>query len=106
MSVSHNFAGILPNQFPRICTHAGTSMLRHVLLRRGFKKGHVKKRRYVEKKKKMLAKRGMLQLSSSGLILFSVVMVQEYEGQGAQLKHEAAVVQFDEMELEGYGPFR
>ena len=34
------------------------------------------------------------------------VMVQEYEGQGAQLKHEAAVVQFDEMELEGYGPFR
>ena len=34
------------------------------------------------------------------------VMVQEYEGQGAQLKHEAAVIQFDEMELEGYGPFR
>ena len=34
------------------------------------------------------------------------VMLQEYEGQGAQLKHEAAVIQFDEMELEGYGPFR
>ncbi len=34
------------------------------------------------------------------------VMVQEFEGQGAQLKHEAAVIQFDEMELEGYGPFR
>ena len=34
------------------------------------------------------------------------VMVQEYEGQGAQLKHEAAVIQFDEMDLEGYGPFR
>ncbi len=33
-------------------------------------------------------------------------MVQEYEGQGAQLKHEAAVIQFYEMELEGYGPFR
>ncbi len=34
------------------------------------------------------------------------VMVQEYEGQGAQLKHEAAVIQLDEMDLEGYGPFR
>ena len=34
------------------------------------------------------------------------VVLQEYEGQGAQLKHEAAVIQFDEMELEGYGPFR
>lgn len=34
------------------------------------------------------------------------VMVQEHEGQGAQLKHEAAVIQFDEMDLEGYGPFR
>ncbi|KAL0029555.1 hypothetical protein WJX79_003952 [Trebouxia sp. C0005] len=33
-------------------------------------------------------------------------LLREYEGQGAQLKHEAAVVQFDEMELEGYGPFR
>lgn len=32
--------------------------------------------------------------------------VQEFEGQGAQLKHEAAVIQFDQMELEGYGPFR
>ncbi|KAL0033719.1 hypothetical protein WJX77_002381 [Trebouxia sp. C0004] len=33
-------------------------------------------------------------------------LLREYEGQGAQLKHEAAVVQLDEMELEGYGPFR
>ena len=32
--------------------------------------------------------------------------VQEYGGQGAQLKHPAAVIQFDQLELEGYGPFR
>ena len=32
--------------------------------------------------------------------------VQEHEGQGAQLKHQAAVIQFDQLELEGYGPFR
>ncbi|KAL0053768.1 hypothetical protein WJX82_010500 [Trebouxia sp. C0006] len=33
-------------------------------------------------------------------------LLREYEGQGAQLKHEAAVIQLDEMDLEGYGPFR
>lgn len=34
------------------------------------------------------------------------VVVQEYEGQGAELKHQAAVIQFDQLQLEGYGPFR
>ncbi len=36
----------------------------------------------------------------------SVAPVQDFEGQGARLKHEAAVIHFDQMELEGYGPFR
>ncbi|KAL3150757.1 hypothetical protein ABBQ32_000532 [Trebouxia sp. C0010 RCD-2024] len=33
-------------------------------------------------------------------------LLQEYEGQGAELKHQAAVIQFDQLQLEGYGPFR
>ena len=36
----------------------------------------------------------------------SCVPLQEIEGAGAQLKHTAAVIQFEEVELEGYGPFR
>ena len=32
--------------------------------------------------------------------------VQEYEGQGAQLKHQSAVIHFEQLQLEGYGPFR
>ncbi|KAL3137671.1 hypothetical protein ABBQ38_004946 [Trebouxia sp. C0009 RCD-2024] len=33
-------------------------------------------------------------------------LLREYEGQGAELKHQAAVIQFDQLQLEGYGPFR
>lgn len=33
-------------------------------------------------------------------------LLRDIEGQGAQLKHEAAVVQFNQLDLEGYGPFR
>lgn len=32
--------------------------------------------------------------------------LQELEGKGGRSKHEAAVIQFEELELEGYGPFR
>ena len=32
--------------------------------------------------------------------------MQEYEGQGAQPKHQSAVIEFEQLQLEGYGPFR
>ena len=35
-----------------------------------------------------------------------VYHVQEYEGQSAQPKHQSAVIQLEQLQLEGYGPFR